>query len=539
MNMIGVLQNIEKERIIIQNRIDKSKTNKERNKLGQFATPNNLAIDILKQTKKYLSKEQKISFLDPAIGSGSFFSAFRKVFHDYTFDKLLGYEIDNEFSKVALSLWSNDGLVVNNCDFTKIEQTKNNQVDLLVCNPPYVRHHHINEQEKQRLVNYTKSRHGLSVSKLAGLYCHFIFKAHDFVKPDGISVWLIPNEFLDVNYGQTIKEYLLRNVKLVRIHRFNPDNLKFSDALVSSVVVWFKKSKPSDDFKVEFTSGDNLDNPDRIKEIEVKLLNSKNKWSDIFINGVSSNDKEINNPKIKDLFLIKRGIASGNNSYFILTIDKVKEFKLPKKFLKSILPSPKYIDSIIIESDSDGSPHIPEKNYLLNCKKSIDIIEKESIELYNYLKLGEDRGVQNGYICKNRNPWYSQENRESPLYICNYIGRENSTKAFRFILNKSDAIVTNSYLGLYPKPLFYKLQDKDPDIVIEILSMLNSIPSQELAKKGRVYGGGMYKLEPKELENVEIELPEPFYKYIRPTKQLTLFEPKENYATQSSRWLTD
>ena len=49
----------------------------------------------------------------------------------------------------------------------------------------------------------------------------------------------------------------------------------------------------------------------------------------------------------------------------------------------------------------------------------------------------------------------------------------------------------------------------------------------------------MCKLEPKELENVEIELPDYLTDYINPTVQLTLFEPKDNYATQSSRWLTD
>ncbi len=530
--MIGSVQNIEKKRIIIQNRIDKSKSNKERNKLGQFATPNNLAVDILQQTKQYLSTEQSLSFLDPAIGSGSFFSAFQQVFHDYTFDKLLGYEIDNQFAEVATSLWQNDGLEVIHSDFTKIEPSDINKVDLLVCNPPYVRHHHLTEDDKQRLVNYTKSRHGLSVSKLAGFYCHFIFKAHDFVRTNGISVWLIPNEFLVVNYGKTIKEYLLRNVQLLRIHRFNPDNLKFSDALVSSVVVWFKKSSPSKDSEIAFTSGDNINNPDRINQIDIKLLDSRNKWSDIFKNGVSLKEKETNNPQIRDLFMIKRGIASGNNSFFILSEEDAKKMSLPKAFLKSILPSPKFIDSLIIESDSEGNPEIPKKNYLINCKKIMDDIKKESISLYTYLKSGEDKGVQNGYICKNRTPWYSQENRESPLFVCNYIGRENSTKAFRFILNRSDAIVTNSYLGLYPKPLFHKLQKENPDSSIEILNMLNSIPSLELVKQGRVYGGGMYKLEPKELENVEIELPKSLIKYINPTKQLTLFEPKENYATQ-------
>ena len=101
-----------------------------------------------------------------------------------------------------------------------------------------------------------------------------------------------------------------------------------------------------------------------------------------------------------------------------------------------------------------------------------------------------------------------------------------------FILNKSKSIVTNSYLGLYPKPIFYRLQESDPEISLQILEMLNSIESKELIKNGRVYGGGMYKLEPKELENVEINIPINLKKYVNSAKQLTLFEPKKNYITQ-------
>jgi hypothetical protein len=53
--------------------------------------------------------------------------------------------------------------------------------------------------------------------------------------------------------------------------------------------------------------------------------------------------------------------------------------------------------------------------------------------------------------------------------------------------------------------------------------MLNSITSNELIKKGRVYGGGMHKLEPKELENVEINVPIDLKQYVIYTKQLSLF----------------
>ena len=71
--------------------------------------------------------------------------------------------------------------------------------------------------------------------------------------PDSLSIWLIPSEFMDVNYGSALKEYLLNRVDLVRIHRFDPNEVQFEDALVSSAVVWFRNRAPVPGSAPEFT----------------------------------------------------------------------------------------------------------------------------------------------------------------------------------------------------------------------------------------------------------------------------------------------
>ena len=48
---------------------------------------------------------------------------------------------------------------------------------------------------------------------------------------------------MDVNYGKAVKHYLLSRVTLLHIHRFDPNDVQFADALVSSAVVWFR-NKP-------------------------------------------------------------------------------------------------------------------------------------------------------------------------------------------------------------------------------------------------------------------------------------------------------
>jgi adenine-specific DNA-methyltransferase len=51
---------------------------------------------------------------------------------------------------------------------------------------------------------------------------------------DGYAAWLIPSEFMDVNYGAALKRYLTDHVTLIRVHRFDPADVQFGDALVSS-----------------------------------------------------------------------------------------------------------------------------------------------------------------------------------------------------------------------------------------------------------------------------------------------------------------
>ena len=63
-------------------------------------------------------------------------------------------------------------------------------------------------------------------------------------KTGGLAVWLIPSEFMDVNYGSALRRYLTERVTLLHIHRFCPTDVQFTDALVSSAIVVFRKAPP-------------------------------------------------------------------------------------------------------------------------------------------------------------------------------------------------------------------------------------------------------------------------------------------------------
>jgi adenine-specific DNA-methyltransferase len=81
-------------------------------------------------------------------------------------------------------------------------------------------------------------------------------------------------------------------------------------------------------------------------------------------------------------------------------------------------------------------------------------------------------------------------------------GGADGKKPFRFILNRSRAIVANSYLILYPKLVLEELLVEHPELVGLFWETLNSMTEGAMVDEGRVYGGGMHKLEPSELANV-------------------------------------
>jgi adenine-specific DNA-methyltransferase len=57
-------------------------------------------------------------------------------------------------------------------------------------------------------------------------------------------------------------------------------------------------------------------------------------------------------------------------------------------------------------------------------------------------------------------------------------------------------------LLLYPKPLLARALANKPELHRKIWEFLNSIDASTLLGEGRVYGGGLYKMEPRELANV-------------------------------------
>lgn len=486
----------EKQRKEMQDGLDAQKTQKDRNVMGQFSTPYPLAFDIM-QFMKSLVGSDGASFIEPAIGTGVFYSAYREVFNDAS-HRVLGFEIDPHYFNPTRDFWQDTNLELRCADF--LASKPDGQFHMLVANPPYVRHHHIDNDTKVRLQDAIQRTTGIRISGLAGLYCYFMMLSASWLREGGLSCWLVPSEFMDVNYGEAVKQYLMTNVQLIRIHRFKVDDLQFADALVSSSIVIFRNNKPTASEAIEFSIGGSINNPEVIKTIERKQLKSKDKWTNLFTDDFKSDKPQAT---LGDFFSVKRGIATGDNDFFIIDQETIDRYKIPSEFLRPILPSPRYIKGDRIDS-TDGLPDVEHRQFLFSCSLPESVLKEKYPKVWDYISTGIERGVQKGYICSRRTPWYSCEDREPAAIVVPYMGRsETSNRMFRFILNTSRAITTNVYLLLYPKPQYARCM-KDEAVLTEIWHELNTIPTDILSRNGRFYGGGLRKMEPNELMHTPV-----------------------------------
>ena len=500
--MTSTIRSREDQRLAVQAGLDAAKDQAERNRMGQYATPTELAVEILRYARQELDERVAVRFIDPAIGTGSFYSALLDVFPAGRVKRAIGYEVDPHYGEPAAKLWKDTGLDIRMEDFTlAAPPSGKGKFNLLICNPPYVRHHHIASKEKQRLKALTREACDIEVNGLAGLYCYFLGLSHQWMVEGGLAGWLIPSEFMDVNYGASIKSYLLDRVTLLHIHRFDPNEVQFGDALVSSSVVWFSKKEPPREHKVRMTYGGSLLRPSRERLVPVETLRRDRKWTQY---PMKESHSELHTPVLADFFTIKRGLATGSNKYFILPIEEIEERGLPIEAFRPILPSPRYVPENEILADGARNPVLERQLFLLDCRLPESEIKERHPKLGAYLEEGKAQGIADRYLSQHRSPWYAQEHRPAAPFLCTYLGRSDKKngRPFRFFLNHSEATAANVYLMLYPKEVLDTAITESPQLKREVWDFLNGIGAKDMLSEGRVYGGGLHKLEPKELGRV-------------------------------------
>ncbi|APA80338.1 TPA: Eco57I restriction-modification methylase domain-containing protein [Campylobacter jejuni] len=377
--------------------------------------------------------------------------------------------------------------------------------DLIIGNPPYIRQEELKELKPHLAKNY-KVYKGTS-----DIYTYFYELGFNVLKDNGVLSYITSNKYTRAGYGEALREFLLKNVKVLEYTDLNGIKV-FDSATVDTSILCFEKSKSKDNkFKYLALSNEILKtcayDIGLYKDFAEFSQNSLSKesftFSDENTSALKAKTERIGTPlKEWQGLNIYRGILTGYNEAFIITTEKRNEIlanckdeaekertaKLIRKMLRGRdikRYSYEWAGLWVINTHNGYKNQNGEKVEAINIKH-YPSLKKHFDEFYPQLEKRADKGLTPYNL---RNCAYIEEfEKEKIVYPCimakePYFSYETS---FAFAMAPANIITSNS------------------DILKYILAFLNSDFIYLMLRKFYMGGGIEGELKTNNLEKLPI-----------------------------------
>lgn len=249
----------------------------QRRPQGATYTPKRIIRAMVAWAASYGTPERVV---DAGAGSGRFLVAAGRRFRDAT---LTGIELDPLAALLARANVAVAGLT----DRTEILVGDYRDHDLppvdgrtlYIGNPPYVRHHQL-EQAWKEWLSTTASARGLEASQLAGLHVHFFLATAVKAKKGDFGAFITAAEWLDVNYGRLVRELFLAELGGQGITVIEPTANPFPDAATTAAITYFDVgSRPKSVRLKRVSKIEDLDLPNGGNRVRRERLENAPRWT--------------------------------------------------------------------------------------------------------------------------------------------------------------------------------------------------------------------------------------------------------------------
>jgi predicted RNA methylase len=345
------------------------------------------------------------------IGAGDCRFAVGGKFNQYT-----GVEIDRNRSR-DVSLPDNAELI-HTCAF----KHKGNNFDACIGNPPYVRHHDIENPWKDATVAQIKDELGVSLNKHCNLYLYFLCLGLLKTRPTGLVALVIPYEWVSRPSARALRDYIRDQGWSVTVYRFQKPI--FDGVLTTaSVSVIDKKShhgrwnyfEITPDFKIVARTG----------MAAAKVLEYAKRGENIWA---------------------LRGLSPGSQKIFTLTEGERIHFGLTKKDVVPCVTSLKKAPpSLKLLTPASFKKHFVDAG--ARCWLIKSYRKKLSPTLRAYLAAVSEK-LRDNYTCCNQTPWYNYAPHPTPQLL---FGSGFTKFGPKVLINSIGARAIGSVWGIHSK----------------------------------------------------------------------------------------
>ncbi len=302
------------------------------------------------QGREILNKISQYSIIDPAIGDGAFpFALYYNLVkwrNHYDISNgedaiynIIGYDIDCNMVDICRKQLPITPKLITG-DF--LRQKSYPRGDIIIGNPPYVRQELLQIEYKNALVENARGDWpGLKINARSDMYLYFILKALKIMKPGGILTFIVPNGWLDSEYGQSLRELLSTEMELLEVEETTGQ--RHFSVEVNTIIMTVRKSKPLFERKiiVRTETGENLIEPAGANKLGLS-------WSGIYLRCPEWLRHFVNDStklcRLRDVFRVQTGIITGNNAKYYSP-----DFASDKS--EPAIRTPREVSSIIFRRD--------------------------------------------------------------------------------------------------------------------------------------------------------------------------------------------
>lgn len=373
---------------------------------------------------------------------------------------------------------------------------RNGGFDIAIANPPYVRQENFGDPVYKGAL---RSDYGDAVTGQSDLYCYFYVRGLQLLSNGGIHLFISSNSWLDVKYGEELKQYLTSNSTIRQIFDSAVER-QFTTAQINTIISDIEKVPPGSAegnaafivFNAPFNEAIRDETLRDERRVRPEELNPADKWGGIYLRSPGIyhrllHDRETKFTLVEEVAKVNRGKTTGANDFFVLNAEAQAQWNIEPEFLKPVMRQARHYQNISVNLEDTTDA-------VFMCDLPMD--DLTGTNTFEYIRYGESKGYHTRKTCSSRPLWYNL----LPMRTFGLAMMYQTGATFRTYRIIPD---------MHCIDIMYTLECPS-DVVDQLCASMNSAVGQlEFTVNGRAnLGGGMLEIKAYEVKRSYVVRPD-------------------------------